>query len=344
MRAALVSHTESIELIDAPAQPLEPTEVRVQVARTGLCGSDIHAYLGTHPFRRPPMILGHEASGYVTEVGREVTRVRVGDLVAVEPQRVCGVCEPCRRGATNVCRAKIVLGTTPWPGSLADEIVVPETVAYPLPADIDPTQAALVEPLAVGVHAARVGRVGLGERVVVLGSGPIGLACLASARGSGASSLLAVDLQQHNLELAEQVGATAVATPGDAETVAGHLFGGDGADVVFVAIGKSSVVEQALRLVRKGGGRVVVVALFDEPIALPDPFALVGAEAALLGSQMYRASDFQAAVDLTVQGRVDLRPLVSHEVPLASVAEAFKLLVDRTGSPVKVHVVSNPTR
>ncbi len=340
MRAALVRETRSIELVDEPSRPLGPRDVRVRVARTGLCGSDIHAYLGTHPFRKPPMILGHESSGHVTEVGGEVRRVRVGDLVAIEPQIVCGKCAPCRRGATNVCRAKLVLGTTPWPGSLADETVVPDSVAYPLPPDFDATQAALVEPLTVGVHAARVAKVDLGERVVVLGSGPIGIACLASARASGAGSVLAVDVQRHNMELATQMGATEVATPQEAESAAQRMFGGNGADVVFVAIGKSSAVEQGLRLVRKGGGRVVVVALFDEPITLPDPFALVGAEAALLGSQMYRASDFQTAVDLTVQRRVDLRPLVSHEIPLESVADAFRLLIDRTERPVKVHVVS----
>ncbi len=340
MRAALVRDTRSIELVDEPSRPLGPRDVRVRVARTGLCGSDIHAFLGTHPFRKPPMILGHEAAGYVSDVGSDVTRVRQGDLVALEPQIVCGTCAPCRRGASNVCRNKIVLGTTPWPGSLADETVVPESVAYPLPADFDATQAALVEPLTVGVHAARVGGVALGERVVVLGSGPIGLACLASSRVAGASSVVAVDVQQHNLELATQLGATAVATPQEVESRATTLFSGEGADAVFVAIGKSSAVEQALRLVRKGGGRVVVVALFDEPIALPDPFALVGAEAALLGSQMYRADDFQTAVDLTVQRRVDLRPLVSHEIPLESVGDAFRLMIDRVESPVKVQVVS----
>jgi (R,R)-butanediol dehydrogenase / meso-butanediol dehydrogenase / diacetyl reductase len=341
MHAAIVRSTESIELIDVPSQELGPHDVRVRVARTGLCGSDIHAFLGTHPFRKPPMILGHEAGGYVAEIGPEVTRVRVGDLVAVEPQLVCGECGPCRRGATNVCRRKIVLGTTPWPGSLADETVVPESVAYPMPPSCTPTQAALVEPLAVGVHAARVAAIEPGERVVVIGAGPIGFACASSALQAGAGSVLAIDPQSHNLVLARRAGAAAVATPGEAETLARDLFAGEGADVVFIGIGKSVAVEQGLRLLRKGGGRVVVVALFDEPITLSDPFQLVGAEAAILGSQMYTAADFKTAVDLTARGRVDLRPLVSHEVPLGKVGDAFRLLIDRTGSPVKVHVVSN---
>ena len=340
MRAAIVRSTESIELIDTPTRALGPHDVRVRVERTGLCGSDIHAYLGTHPFRKPPMILGHEAAGYVAEVGPEVTRVSVGDLVAIEPQLVCGACGPCRRGASNVCQRKVVLGTTPWPGSLADETVVPESVAYSLPATCTPTQAALVEPLAVGVHAARVARIDLGERVVVIGAGPIGLACAASALQAGAGSVLAIDPQPHNLELAREAGATTVASPPEADSAAQGLFGGEGADVVFIGIGKSVAVQQGLSLLRKGGGRVVVVALFDEPITLADPFQLVGAEAAVLGSQMYRASDFQTAVDLTVRGRVDLRSLVSHEIPLANVGDAFRLLVERTGSPVKVHVVA----
>lgn len=338
MKAAVLTETGRIEVRDEPPAPLGPADVRIRVRRTGLCGSDIHAFLGTHPFRKPPMVLGHELTGVVVEAGGTVSRLRAGDRVAVEPQITCGACDPCRRGAANVCSRKVVLGTTPWPGSLAETVVVPERTAYPLPDALDDVDGALVEPLAVGVHAARVAGVGLGDRVAVLGAGPIGLACGAAARQAGAGPLLAVDLQPRNLELAAALGATAVATPAEAEAAARQAFGAHGADVVFVGVGKSSVVEQALRVLRRAGGRVVLVALFDEPVTVGDPFTIVGAEAALVGSQMYLPRDIETAIELLAARRVEFRKTVSHEVPLERAGDAFRLLLDRTEAPVKVHV------
>lgn len=340
MRAVVVTGVRQLELRDVAPPEIGPGDVLIRVRTTGLCGSDVHAYLGTHPFRKPPMILGHELSGQVEAVGKNVTQFRPGDRVTVEPQLNCGACGPCRAGAPNLCRRKVVLGTTPWPGSFGELIAVPERVVYKLPDALDFELGALVEPLAVGVHAARVSGLGLGGSAAVFGSGPIGLACLAAARQAGATRLAAVDLQDHNLELARGLGATFTVNARQVADVPQAVRDGvapDGTDIAFVAVGHSAVVEQALRTVRPGG-RVVLVALFDEPVQISDPFQLVGTEIALIGSQMYVRQDFDVAIDMLASGRLDFRSLVTHRLPIERAEDAFKLAIDRTESPAKIHL------
>ena len=208
MRAAVLKDNYRIVLEDVKEPSPGPGEVKIQVRVTGICGSEVHAFKGTHPYRKPPVILGHELAGDIVEVGSDVEGLKVGDRVTVEPQIGCERCYMCRRGLNNLCESKIVLGTQEWPGSFAEYIIAPAKVVYRLPDGLSYEEGVMVEPLAVGVHAVRWSEMGLGDSVLVLGAGTIGLVTIMAARQAGARRIFATDVLDFNLAKAKELGAT----------------------------------------------------------------------------------------------------------------------------------------
>ncbi|MGE5618705.1 MAG: zinc-dependent alcohol dehydrogenase [Sphingomonadaceae bacterium] len=338
MRAAVFTGIRKIEMQDAPTPTPRPNEVLIRVRVVGVCGSEVHAFLGTHPFRKPPAIMGHEVAGDIVEVGPEVAGFKEGDRVIVEPQIVCGSCLYCRTGSYNLCPSKVMLGVPAWPGGFGEYIVAPESTLLKMPEGFSYEEGAMVEPLAVGIHSARMAKLQLGDSALVLGSGPIGLCCIAAARASGATHIVATDTYDFNLELARKVGATAAVNVRKednlAQVVADHVRP-EGVDVAFVTAGFSSVVQQGLIHVRKQG-RVLLVALFDEPISLPDPFLIGGKEVELVGVHTYVRKDFEAAIDLIASGAVDVKAMVTHVLPVEEAQRALELVHGKTEDNAKV--------
>ena len=233
----------------------EPHEVKIKVKAAGVCGSEVHAYNGTHPFRHPPAIMGHELAGEVVEVGSLVRRFQAGDRVVAEPQKTCGVCLYCQSTDYYLCRQKVVLGTTTWNGAFGEYVTAPEKIVYPLPDNMSFEEGALVEPLAVGLHAVRQSSVQIGSSVVIIGSGTIGLATMACAKAQGAGHIIAADVIDFNLETAKKMGATRVVNVKKeklAEIIKREVHP-EGVEIGFDAAGYPAVVDDLLSVTRRKG-------------------------------------------------------------------------------------------
>lgn len=229
-------------------------EVLIAVRASGICGSDIHGYLGLTGRRQPGTVMGHEAAGEVVEIGPEVGGARVGDRVVLPSILPCGRCEPCREGRSNVCEHRRGLGMQ-FDGAYAERMVVPDALAVRLPDSLGYVEAAVVEPLAVALHALAITPLEPGDDVVIVGAGPIGLLTLLAVRLRGAGSVAITDRSPHRLELARALGADLAIDVGATDPVEAirRATNGRGADVVLEAAGISATVAQSLVVARTGG-------------------------------------------------------------------------------------------
>ncbi len=318
-----------------------PGQVRVEVAYTGICGTDLHILHGSMDHRVTlPAVIGHEMSGRVAELGPDVAGWNVGDPVTVMPLDWCGECPACERGYRHICQRLNFLGIDS-PGSMQSSWTVPSHVLVPLPADIPLDLAALVEPTAVAVHDVRRGGVVAGERVVVVGGGPVGILVALAARVAGAE-VVVLEIDEHRRAVADALGL-ATRNP-----VAGDLMGaiyawtdGAGADVAFEVSGSAGGVTTATHTLGVRG-RLVMVAIHSTPREV-DLFRVFWRELTVIGARVYEREDFEAAVRLVSTGDITVRPLITHVIGLDEASEAFaalehggamKVLVDCRGNSV----------
>jgi L-iditol 2-dehydrogenase len=336
MKAAVLVERGRIDIREVDRPILGPDDVLIKTEYAGVCGSDLHAFKGEHPFRKPPVILGHELAGTAVECGAAVRGIRPGDRVTIMPLVSCGTCRLCRQGRENICLNKQVPGAGAWLGSFAEHALAPAAIAYKLGEATPCDLGVLAEPLAVGVHAVRRrARVEPGSRVLVLGGGTIGILTALAARAAGAGDLVATDLFEFNLALtralcgAETIHASRTGWEDDLTRAFPDKF-----DVTFLCSGAPPTVGQAVRLTRRGG-RIIVTGLFLEPVPV-DLTAVTLGELEVLGSQIYDHRDFRTAVDWIDAGRFDFRRLVTHVFPLERAQDALTILADRTEDAVKI--------
>ncbi|MHA1734024.1 MAG: zinc-dependent alcohol dehydrogenase [Promethearchaeota archaeon] len=327
MRRILIRSPNEAVLEEVPDPAPGPGQVLLEIAYCGICGSDLHAYQGKHPFIDLPATPGHEFSGRVKSWGDGVTGFAVDQRVTVEPSLVCGECYLCKTGRYNICENLRVMGCQ-GEGAMADYFVVPADKVVPIPEELSFKRAAFVEPLAVGVHAARRSGVGIGSNVVILGAGTIGLSILQVAKLAGAKRLVVTDLVDERLALAGELGATRVINAREVDPVEALLEDKpyEGWDIVFEAVGIETTVRQALDIVRKGG-RVVVVGVFGSETRV-----VMGnvqdRETEIVGTLMYLRRDFTDAVDYIASGQVKVDPLITSVFPLDQAGAAFETAMD----------------
>lgn len=318
------------QVVEAPAPRAGRGDVVVRVGASGVCGSDLTALLGTHPFRIPPLISGHEAGGTIVEIGPDVTGWTVGDRVAIEPQLACGACAICERGLGHLCGRKVMLGVADWPGSFAELVRVPASTLHAVGDAVDDELSALVEPMAVAVHAVRQAAEtgdartagnseGLGD-VVVLGGGTIGAFIAQQSVTAGARRVAATDPRERNRRLCERMGAEAYdsSDPKWAAEAARRTVHG-AFDVAFVAVAVPGILDRAVSLVHPRG-TIVQVGLFGAP----EPFtvsALQMAERRLIGSNVYDADDFRTAIAAIGRDPETVRAVITDRGDLAEAAE-----------------------
>ncbi len=334
---AIVAAPGKIEYREHAVPKLGANDVKVKVRAVTLCGSDAHIFKGKHPAAPLPVAVGHEIAGEVVEIGLQVTRVHPGDRVAVEPVIACGTCYFCRRGQYHLC-TEISFQYRQGQGGLTPYFVVGEQWAHPFPPAITYAEGAMLEPLSVALHAVKKSGIGVGQSSAIFGAGAIGLLLLQLVRLGGGGKTFVVDINSSRLRVAIELGAfnaldnrsTEVEEAIKAET------GGLGADCAFEAVGLPVTLAQALRSVRKGG-RVVLVGLFErEEISIPANI-FVQREITLAGSQGYNW-DFQDAIQLLIEEKVDLKRLITHEFPYAEVQQAFDTMMDPGQEAIKVLV------
>lgn len=339
MRAALLQSERYIVLTEAPMPTIHAADqVLIRVRRVGVCGSEVHAFHGSHPFRKAPVILGHEMAGDVMSIGQGVTNFRAGDRVVVDPQWTCGQCEYCRAGDINLCPSKKVLGTPGWPGAFGEYILAPERAAFALPDTMSYAQGSLIEPLSVALHVARQARLAPGESVAILGSGSIGGLLAGACRVQGAQPIITADIHQHCLDAArERLGAThdyLLPDDGLVDTAKG-LTGGQGVDVVFITADDVSLVNLGIRMARCRGRIVLVALLTHAPLQLT-AFDIIGKELCIQGSIMTNHHDVRMAIELAASGLVDVEAILTHQLPIEDAQRGLELADTKADAAIKV--------
>lgn len=308
MKALLLEEYGRLAVTEMAEPAIGADEVLVRVRACGICGSDIHGYTGITGRRVPPLVMGHEAAGVIERVGTGVTGFAAGDRVTFDSTVYCGGCEFCRRGDVNLCDARMVLGVSCADyrrhGAFAEFVAVPARILYRLPATLPFEHAAMVEALAVAVHAVERRRPAASERVAVIGCGMIGLLTIQVLRARGIRAIVAADLDQRRRVLAGQAGA---------ERAVADLSGEAAVDHAFEAVGVAVTVGAAIAAVRKGGFVTLIGNLAPEvPLPLQ---AVVTRELTLFGSCASKG-EYPAAIELLASGAVDVAPLISAIAPL----------------------------
>jgi len=338
MRAAFLHKIGDIRLEEVSIPALDSADqVLVQIKAVGICGSDLHYYehgrIGPYVVEQP-LILGHEAAGEVVQVGEQVTGIEPGDRVAIEPGRTCGQCEFCKTGRYNLCRDVIFLGTPPVHGAFCEYVAWPANFLFKLPEQMSYEEGAMMEPLAVGMHAARLSSISLGDSVAVLGAGPIGLVSLQAAAAAGATLTVATDLIPSRLQMARQLGAThALDANNDVVDAVMELTEGRGVDVVIDCVGLAATMDQAISMVRRGG-HIQAVGLAQDTIDQFPLFDIINKEASLAGTFRY-ANCYPSAIAATVAGKVDVKSLITHRFPLAEIPEAMAWVAENKHQVIK---------
>lgn len=338
MKAVFVEEAYKVVVKDVDLPEITDNEVLIKVKVTGICGSDIHTYKGLHLFRKPPVIIGHEIAGEVVKVGNAVTKFQVGDRVTVEPQTGCGVCEACLTGNVNYCGRRGAPGLKDWYGTMAEYFAAPEPCVFKLPDIMSYDQGVLVEPFAVGVHAVRKAGIQLGDKVAILGAGPIGLLAMAAAKAAGATTTLVTDVIDYALEGAKNMGATYTLNIRDKQdwtTEAKELVAGE-FDKVLVAVGVPGIVDNAVSLLRKGG-RCVTIAMFHGTQTF-DIVNLQQNEKEIVGCMTYTREDTISAIDLIAAGHVREDVIITHKLPYDEAAKGFQMVDKKEDGSLKVLV------
>jgi threonine 3-dehydrogenase len=337
MRAlAKVQAGPGVELIERQVPEPGPGEVLLRVDAASICGTDLHLFQWDEWAAEnlvPPRILGHELAGTVVGIGAGVSRVREGDLVGVESHLFCWECAQCQRGEMHLCRDLRVIGVH-VDGGFAEHVVIPEANAVESNG-LDPAVVALQEPMGNAVHAAFAEPIE-GRTVLVTGCGPIGLCAVGIARAAGAALVVATDTEPYRLELARTMGADLALDASDPGTEARIMeaTGGDGVEVVLEMSGSPRALDQALRVITRGG-RVSLLGIFNGavPIELSESVIMQGLRLhGIFGRRIY--DTWERTQALLRSGALDVTPIITHRLDLAEWPKAFELLASRHAGKV----------
>ena len=324
---------EEVE-VDEPVVS-NPDDVLISVKVVGICGSDLLGFQGKHELMTYPRILGHEFSGVVEDVGENVTDLKAGDAVVVEPLISCGRCKPCRTGDYNVCEDLKVLGVH-VDGACQERIVMRADRVFKLPPGATLKEGAMVEPFCVGLEVSRRGQVSIEDTVVIFGAGAIGLCALKAATCHRARKIISVDIDADRLKLARDMGAdyTVNSAEENLEERIAELTGGKGASLVIEASGAEPALEACFAATAYRA-RVAILGFYKSPLVQIPPIHIVKKELDVYGSRVYR-NRFPLALDLLAKGEVNLRDLISHEFPFDQLEQAMKTALDPKQKSLKV--------
>lgn len=319
-----------------PEPQLAPDQrdwVKIKVRCCGICGSEVHAYHGLHPFRIPPLVSGHEAAGDVVEIGPDVKDFKVGDRVVVEPHYGCGECWYCKHGLYNVCPNKKVLGAGGWSGALGEYIVTPEKTVIHLADNLSYEEGALIEPVANGMYAVRCSNITEDSTICIIGAGPIGIGDFLCAKLYNPRLIVMVDISDFNLGKAGEMGAQVLVNSRRENLYERimELTDGVGVDMTFLAFGDEPTLNQAASITRRGG-QMIQHALMVDGIGFPYRVHQQH-ELDFKAYNMYRREDFELICDALAQGRMDLSHFVTQRYPIEQFKEAM-IMADKRPEPV----------
>ena len=338
MRQAIMTSPGSIEHREVPEPSgLKPDEIMLRIKRIGVCGSDIHVYHGKHPFTPYPVVQGHEYSGIVEEVGSQVTKIKPGAKATARPQLVCGKCGPCRRGDYHVCQNLKVQGFQA-PGCAQDLFVVTEDRIIPFPDNMSFEQGALIEPASVGAHSTSRATNLADKNVVVTGAGTIGNLIAQFVKARGAKKVLITDISDYRLKMAANCGLkfTANVSTESFEEAVKRVFGEEGFQVGFEAVGVQATIDSLISNIEKGG-EIVIAGVFEDNPNINMGF--VGEhELKLIGTMMYKHEDYLEAVEFISENKICAEPLVTKHFPFEMYDDAYQYIDKQGPETMKVMI------
>jgi L-iditol 2-dehydrogenase len=332
MKAAVWYGGKDIRIEDLPTPKIKDDEVLVRVKAVSICGSDVHAYRGVSKRRIPPLVMGHEFSGEIVKLGRTVKGLKEGERVVLEPVLSCGKCALCQRIRSNICDNIRLVGLH-LSGAFSEYVPIPASKCHMLPDAVSFEEASLVEPLAVAVHAVNLASLENDEDIAILGSGAVGLMTLQVVNNIGAGKLFAIDTLEYRLDLAKKLGATTTINAVKEDPVKEVLAQG-GVNTVFEAVGHQKTVQQALSMVQKGG-KVVIIGMLEATMEL-NMLDVTVKEIEIRGSYGYTSDDFKQALTLIANDKVEVKPLITHVLPLHDIAKGFDILSKGVENVIKV--------
>ncbi len=315
MKVAVMNGVGKMGFVEREIPQPADNEVLVKLEYVGICGSDMHYYetgrIGDYVVE-PLFVLGHEPGGVVVEVGKNVTHLKVGDRVALEPGKTCGHCEYCREGKYNLCPDVVFFATPPVDGVFQEYVAHEAALCFKLPENVDTLEGALIEPLAVGFHAANQGGAHAGQTAVVFGAGCIGLVSMMALKAEGVSRVYVVDIMQKRLDKAMELGATGVINSmnTDVQEEIGRLTEGKGVDLVIETAGMEVTTRQAIHVTKKGATIVLVGYSKTGEMTLPLSLAL---DKELTFKTVFRYRHiYPMAIEAVASGKVNLKGIVSN--------------------------------
>lgn len=345
-KGAFMHGLDNMIIKGIPIPEISEHEVLVGLEYVGICGSDVHYYhsgkCGTAEVDlSEDYMLGHECAGTIKKVGTKVTSLKVGDRVALEPGITCGKCDHCKSGHYNLCEDVIFLATPPVPGCNEEYIAFPEDMCFKLPENVSTKEGALIEPLSVGFYAAERGEIGLGESVLILGSGCIGLVTMLSCKAKGAGKIVVADLNEKRLEKAKELGADIVINSGkeNISEAVEKITNGKGFDVVFETAGSNVTIAQTPFFARRGG-RIVLVGISATEV-IPFNFGQVMAKELDIKSIFRYKNIYPKAIAAVASGAIKIDSIVTHEFPFERIKEAYDECVHNKTDLVKAIVKIN---
>jgi 2-desacetyl-2-hydroxyethyl bacteriochlorophyllide A dehydrogenase len=337
MKAAVLEQVNKITVTDIPVPKPAADEVVIKVKTCGMCGTDLKLYTGQYT-ARVPVVPGHEYSGEIVEVGKNVRNLRPGQRVVSDPNESCGKCYWCRNHQPCFCKDLAAYGVL-RDGGFAEYCTATEKGVYPIPEGVDDEVAAFAEPVSCVVHAADRINYRPGETIAILGGGPLGQIHLQFALNSGASRVVLVDPNQSRRDLATKFGAHAVINPKE-ENVKQRVLeqtGGLGADVVIEAVGRKQTIEDSFGLAKRGGRVVIFGFAPEEEKAVFSPFDVLSRELTILGTWVNPYS-YSRALDVLSSGRIQVRPLISHRLKLDNILQGYEMMAQKPAGFIKTLV------
>lgn len=321
MQAARIVEPFKTEVVELSQPAIGPDDVLIQVKAAGICGTDIHILKGEYALARFPMVPGHEFSGEVAAVGDNVTRFKPGDRVTADPNIPCNRCENCQRNEPNQCENLAAIGVT-RDGAFAEYVSAPEAVTFPI-GDMSFSDAAFIEPLACVAWGLQRVQIQAGDRVLIFGAGPMGALLAQAVSAAGASQVDITDVVPWRVSVMEELGVTHALSPDDLSQNA-KAFAPQGYDVVVDATGVPAVIQQAIAYARPRGKMWIFGVAPDKATVPFSPYEIFRKDLSIIGSFAVNRT-FYESIMMIRSGKINLRPLVSHQLPIEDFQEGLRL-------------------
>ncbi|NNK93181.1 MAG: galactitol-1-phosphate 5-dehydrogenase [Desulfobacterales bacterium] len=339
MKALVLEEYHKLVYKEMPTPKIGENEVLIEVKACGICGSDVHGIDGSSGRRIPPLIMGHEASGIIVQKGDHVQYFSEGDRVTFDSTIYCGTCFYCRQGLINLCDNRRVLGVSPKEyrqhGAFAEYVAVPEHILYRLPDGLSFEQAAMVEPVSIAFHSVALTPISLNDSVLVIGAGMVGIFVIQALRAAGCGKIIAVDIEQNKLDLAQKLGADYVLPAAQVDVVeeVQKLTDNRGANLAFEVVGNSAALNTAISSLRKGGALTIIGNL---AATVEFPLQEVVTRQIRINGSCASCGEYQACLDMIARGKINVDALISKIAPLTEGAMWFERLFCKEQGLMKV--------